>query len=122
MLVTGSGLQLSLCIFGEKGPDPGGKEGLHFKCFALECVFKMYLSCGLQRDVLGLVCIAQIEESDLFAFWHCKCRFVTCSVVSSGLAFSRRGRSSQLCLGAVCWQGKGQGQGQAGMTHGWHTP
>lgn len=77
----------------------------------------MYLSCGLQRDVLGLVGTAQ-RKSDLLAFWHCRCRFVTCSVVASGLALSRRGRSSQLSWRAVCWQGKGQGQ--AGMSLGWH--
>lgn len=33
------GYGLNLYVFGEKGPDPVGKEGLHFKCFALECVF-----------------------------------------------------------------------------------
>lgn len=86
------------------------KESLHFKCFALECVFKMYLSCGPQRDVLGLVGTAQIEEWPV-CILHCKC--------SLWLAPCGRGRSGQLASGAVCWQGKGQGQ--AGMTHGWHT-
>lgn len=41
--VDGHGLNLD--VFGEKGPDPVGKEGLHFKCFALECflnVFKLW--------------------------------------------------------------------------------
>lgn len=33
------GYGLNLYIFGEKGPAPVGKEGSHFKRFALECVF-----------------------------------------------------------------------------------
>jgi len=32
------GYDLSPNILGEKGPDPVGTEGLHFKPFALECV------------------------------------------------------------------------------------
>lgn len=75
MLVAGSGLWIDrlkcVNLWGKGTRSRWCKEGLHFKCFALECVFKMYLSCGLQRDVLGLVGIAQIEGSDLFAFWPC---------------------------------------------------